>query len=379
MDDRERLSSLIGEIYDAALEPALWNEVLEKVAQFVGGSAASLFVKNAASLTGGVVYEHGTDAEYRQLYFDQYIKLDPTTTGQVLARVGEPIATSDVVPYDEFLGTQFYREWARPQGLVDFVGAVLDKSATSAAMFGVFRHERNGTVDEPARQRMRLIVPHVRRAVHFAKAMDLKRAEAATFADALDGLAAGLFLVDARGRITHANAAGQSLLGASGLLRRIAGRLTVCDPEADAALRDIFSALDGADGDRPIGTRGIALPVTGRDGERLVAHVLPLASGARRRAGRTYAAVAAVLVSKAGLELPSRPEIIAKAYNLTPTELRVLLGIVELGGVPEVATALGVAYTTVRTHLSRLFEKTGARRQADLVRLVAGFSDPLVE
>jgi DNA-binding NarL/FixJ family response regulator len=58
-------------------------------------------------------------------------------------------------------------------------------------------------------------------------------------------------------------------------------------------------------------------------------------------------------------------------------ELRVLIAVVEVGGVPEVATALGVAETTIKTHVSRVFEKTGAGRQADLVKLVAGFSTPL--
>ena len=38
-------------------------------------------------------------------------------------------------------------------------------------------------------------------------------------------------------------------------------------------------------GDAAIGTRGIALPLRGRDGSRHVAHVLPLTSGARRSAG----------------------------------------------------------------------------------------------
>jgi DNA-binding CsgD family transcriptional regulator len=58
-------------------------------------------------------------------------------------------------------------------------------------------------------------------------------------------------------------------------------------------------------------------------------------------------------------------------------ELRVLLAIVEVGGVPQVAAALGVADSTIQTHLGRLFEKTGAKRQADLVKLVAGYATPL--
>ena len=115
-----------------------------------------------------------------------------------------------------------------------------------------------------------------------------------------------------------------------------------------------------------------------RDGERYVAHVLPLTSGARRRAGTSYQAVAALFVHKAALDRPSPPEAIAKAYRLTPMELRVLLAVVEVGGVPEVAEALGIAETTVKTHLGHVYEKTGAGRQADLVKLIAGFSHPLV-
>ena len=105
--------------------------------------------------------------------------------------------------------------------------------------------------------------------------------------------------------------------------------------------------------------------------------MLPLTSGARRRAGMDYAAVAAVFVRKAAMESPYVPEVIARTYRLTPTELRVLLALVEVGGVSEVAATLGIARTTVKMHLRRLFEKTDSRRQADLVKLVAGFSSPL--
>jgi DNA-binding CsgD family transcriptional regulator len=38
---------------------------------------------------------------------------------------------------------------------------------------------------------------------------------------------------------------------------------------------------------------------------------------------------------------------------------------------------LGIAETTIKTHLRRVFIKTGADRQADLVKIVAGFASPL--
>jgi DNA-binding CsgD family transcriptional regulator len=37
-----------------------------------------------------------------------------------------------------------------------------------------------------------------------------------------------------------------------------------------------------------------------------------------------------------------------------------------------------VADSTVKTHVGRLFEKTGTSRQADLVKLAAGYCNPLL-
>jgi DNA-binding CsgD family transcriptional regulator len=376
MQEAERLSALIGNIYDAALDPTLWLKVLEDTASFVGGSAAVLFWKDLASRRGQEFYQHGHDPAYVRSYWDKYVKFDPATSCQLLARVGDIISMKDFIAYDDLIETRFYKEWMHPQQWIDAANAVLDKSATSAAMFGVVRHVRDGLVDEGMRQRMQLLTPHFRRAVLIGKMFNLQKAEAASFADMLDGISAGVFLVDAAGHIVHANAAGDMMLKDAGVLHTEGGRLVANDPQADRTLAETFATADS--GDAAVGIKGVAVPLLARDGKYYVARVLPLTSGARRRAGVSYAAVAALFLHAAALDTPSPPEAIAKAYKLTPMELRVLLGIVEVGGVPEVAEALGIAETTVRTHLHQAYQKTGVNRQAGLVKLVAGFSNPLL-
>ena len=93
------------------------------------------------------------------------------------------------------------------------------------------------------------------------------------------------------------------------------------------------------------------MPLKARNEERYVAHVLPLTSGSRRKAGVSYAAAATVFVQKAALDLPSPPEAVGKEFQLTPAELRVLFAIVEVGGAPEVAEVLGLSEPTVKTHV----------------------------
>ena len=377
MRQAEQVLPLIGDIYDAALDPALWADVLCTTRDFVGGSAAVLYSKDATKKSANICYDDGAiNPYYKRLYLDEYVKCDPSTTAEAFAAIDEPLGTADLIPYDEFVQTRHYQEWARPQGLVDHLRVALEKSATSIVFFGVFRDQRQGLVDDEMRQRMRLVAPHVRRAVLVGSAMDRKTAEAAAFADTLDGVSAGMFLVDAGGRIVHANASGHALLDERSVLRAGGGKVVAVAADADQELNQSLATVGG--GDAALGVKGIAVPLTARDGERYVAHVLPLTSGERRRAGAGYAAVAALFVHKAELEIPSPPETIARLYKLTPTELRVLLAVVEVGGVPEVAEALGIGEATVKTHLHRLFAKTETTRQADLVKLVAGFSSPLV-
>jgi DNA-binding CsgD family transcriptional regulator len=376
MDETQRLSALIGDIYDAALDSSLWLRVLENAATFVGGPAASVYSKGVTHRSSQVFYQYGLDPGYVRLYVDKYIKLDPSTNSQIFADVGDIISTNNFIAYEEFLETRFYKEWARPQLLVDSASAVLEKSSTDVAMFTVFRHKRDGLVNDEMRRRMQLLTSHVRRAVLIGRLLDHGKSEAAELADTFDGLSAGMFLVDAAGRIIHTNAAGRILLS-TGALTAVGNRLGADDSEINGLLQDALMAASYGDG--AINIKGISLPLTAHDGETYVAHLLPLTSGARRRASTTYAATAAVFAYRAKLTTPSPPELVARRYKLTPTELRVLLAIVEVGGVPEVAGVLGISVSTVKSHLARLFEKTGARRQADLVKLVAAFANPLLD
>jgi DNA-binding CsgD family transcriptional regulator len=136
--------------------------------------------------------------------------------------------------------------------------------------------------------------------------------------------------------------------------------------------------MAAGNGDAAVGRKGIAVPLRARDGGRYLANVLPLTSGARRKAHISYAAAATVFVHKATLDRPSPPEAIAQEFGLTPAELRVLFAIIEVGGVREVAEVLGISEATVKTHLHHLFGKTGTGRQVELVRLVAGYANALL-
>jgi DNA-binding CsgD family transcriptional regulator/PAS domain-containing protein len=375
MREFDELTGLISAIYDTVLNETLWPDVLKKVAAFVGGPNAGLWSKDVARHTGNTTHNWGFDPGYVRAYFDEYIKLDPAAESLRSARLCSSVTRSAFIPEAEYVETRLYREWARPQGFVDCIHVAIDRSGESLALLAVSRHKRDGVADHQTCRRIELLAPHVRHAVLIAKAIDVKHSQAASLAQLFDTLHAGIFVVDAGGRLIDANAAGERMLAERNVLRVSRGRLVCSNRALDYYLPDIFAAVRSD----TAGARGLALPLSTRSDERYVARVLPLRSGLRSHGGKRHA-TAALIVHKAALTTPLQPEeVIARSYQLTPTELKVLLAIFEVGGAPEVAEALGIATSTVKTHLSRLYEKTGTRRQADLVKLVAGFVNPFLD
>lgn len=367
-DDAAELAALIGMIYDAALAPARWEMALDSCRAFVGGLSAAIFSKSVTGQGGRVHHYDGRiPPEAPQRYFSKYAPIDPSNTLQVFAEIDNAIITSSMLDLDEFNQSRFAREWALPNGIVDMVLAPIERRGSRAAIFGVFRHERDGVGDEAARRRLSLLAPHVRRAVAIGEVLGEAGAEAASFADTIDGLAAGIFLIDDEGRLVHANAAGGRLLGANGVVDTSKEGIIRLE---QANLRALLPSVNAGAGPH------LHL-IESSDGVRYVAHVLPLGDGARRLSGVTYEAVAALFVQPASFEPRSIPLSVATAFDLTPSELRVVLGLVQHGGVAEIAETLGVGEATVRTHLHRIFAKTETKRQADLVKLVAGLASPL--
>lgn len=377
MSDAEQLSVLIGSIYDAALHPEKWPDALEGITKHMNGKASLFGLHDAAVRTGDVFYSWGDDPKYRELYFEQYAKLNPTLIPLSLhVKPGEVFSISTVVPYDEFCKSRMYIEWVAPQGYGDATHVLIEKSAHSLAHLGTVHSPEDSPADEAARRRMRLLAPHVCRAVAIGKMLEFHKTEAAMLSTAIDQIAAGIFLVRGAGEITYANANARVLLDEKNVLRESDGVLTLLDRAAQKAFADAL--IEAASGDGVGSVRRLTIPLSARDDARYVAHVLSLTAGERQKVGAEFGAIAAVFVHRADLQTPTLFESVAQHFKLSPSELRVLFAIVEVGGVPEVAQVLGVSEETVRTHVKHVFAKTGAKRQADLVRLIAAYANPLV-
>ena len=364
-------SDLIGAIYDSALDPRLWRETLRAVTGFVGGWSGSIFAKDLSGKGGFVFHTDGVGVapDYVASYFTTYATMDPSNAAHVLAPIDEVVMTADAVDLDEFKTSRMWHEWSAPQAIADMIVAPIERRGTKASLFGIFRREVDGFADAKSASRLRGVVPHIRRAFLIEQNTSRVMGAYANLTEVLDGLSAAIMLADSAGRVVHANHAALEFLGRT----RLDPHLSLSALGARGG-SDLARAVTGAESGA---TAAASVTIRGPDGRHWVAHVLPLTDGARLVAGERHDAIAAIFIKPASVEAPSTPELLARTFGLTPGELRVLTTIVDVGGVPDTAEALGIGEATVKTHLHRVFGKTETRRQADLVRLVAAFASPL--
>jgi DNA-binding CsgD family transcriptional regulator len=172
----------------------------------------------------------------------------------------------------------------------------------------------------------------------------------------------GVLLCDARGRVVFANRIAQGVLaGADGLVLGPANELCTGNPSETAALRRLIQAAAG-----PAVTSlegGGAIRISHATGQALPLLVCPL-----RAVGTVIRA--AIFIGDHGCSIRTAQEAIRRWYGLTLTEARLATALAEGASVEEAAAAMGVTRNTVRTHLKRIFAKTGTNRQGALVRLL---------
>jgi class 3 adenylate cyclase/PAS domain-containing protein len=326
------LSDLIGAIYDCALDPSRWPATMEAICAALDFRVAALALQEFPAGKPLMSYTAGFAPEYLAR-FDGYMNDVYEIWGGVerIATVAMDavLINTKMNPGRTWRRTASFRRFVVPQRLIDAAAIILARDQRTLGSLTFGRHRDKGPIGEREREALRLLLPHAQRSVAISKLLDIKTVEAATFSATLDAMGCGIALLARDLRIVHANAAALAQFKAGNPVADRGGYFTVRQAFAAKALT--AAVEQAADDEAMIGRRGFGIPAKRADGSPCVLNVLPLRHGPLRG-----------------------------------------------GLVPDAAAAVFIATpATVKTHLLRVYDKTGAGGRAGLVRLAASLSLPV--
>lgn len=370
----ETLSELVGQIYDCVLDPGRWESVLAALCEEFSFDSSIMGVHRFSAGLPVLHYAFNVEPEWLASipqFADEIVAL--WGGRELMARfpIDEPIVNTQIADRGVVAENRYYQQWVE-RGMVDAVSLFIAREPTFIGTVGFNRHQSAGAIGKQEVDGLRLLGPHFRRAVTISNLFDMKTIEAATFGSALDSFAFGIVLVDEALGIVHANRPAADILKSADVIRADKGRLSLPGSAASAALER--AVRQAARNEAALGPMGIGIPA-GQNGEPAVIHVLPLRQGTTRgHLGQR--AVAALFVAPSP-KPPRMPiDALTLIYDLTPAEARIFEMVAAGSTRATIAQTLGIAPSTVKTHVLHLFEKTGCSRQADLLKLAAKLSGP---
>lgn len=366
----DKALSLVSMVYDAALDEHKWPPFLDEFARAVDGKSGIVHSvahrAGKASFSASVEYNHIEN----KCYCNHCVKLDylaPFFNRGALSNIeiGE-----QVISLTEQAKTEIHND---SQSTSHVMRAILAHNDNYMLQFVAQREKRAHPFGEDERRLMNVVVPHVTRAVQVHQKISSVTIEKEWALGALDLLRMGVILTNSQGAPLSVNRAAEQMMTNKEI--RVCGGRLILNTTSETELFQKLIAGAACSAQRE--TTGEA--VTGGDMritlpnkvEFLHCLVTPVSPELSARLDISVGSgCVAVFLSKPG-SLQLSPKRLAVLYGLSPAESRLAAKLAALKSLGQAAIELGVAMGTVRTQLSAVFAKTGARGQSELLMLMA--------
>lgn len=358
---------LVDRIYESAMNPSLWMDVMGRLAQ-IAGAEGTMLVATSPNITGlapGRAQWIATpgihDAVQTWLNNERWIRLN--IRGERLMKIREPrwLTDHDGLTQEEIDTHPYYTEFVRPRGLGWSVGTAIRSSGEDLLVFSIERAHTKGPVERDSVAQLDLLRPSLARAALLSAHLGLERARASVETFEMIGIPAAA--VDTRGRVIAANRRFEDC--------RPTIRIGAFDAVnfADAAAQALFARTVATAGPTPSSTAtSCSFAVRDVRAETAyVMHLIPL----RRSGLDAFTHASWVLFGTPVTQAePFADAVLQSLFDLTAAEARVARLVAR--GLPSqtICSRLRIKPSTFRVHLKSIFSKTGTGRQSEIVGLL---------
>jgi DNA-binding CsgD family transcriptional regulator len=355
---RHETAALLESAYDSAFERLPFASLLPRIAAAIGADTAHLALWSPELDSGEIAVNHQMPEHLVRCYREHFWKTDNWRIAvEKLVPVGRAVAGHTIVPYRALLRSEMYNDALRAYGLFDTCCGRLFTRDASGAAISLLRGRGRPFYSARDVARLSAVLPHMAQAFGLRLRFDALEGRHAALDLMLDGLCDGALLLDHKGRLVHATEKARAVLATPEGPLCLGSHGRIVAREADAGRR-----LDATFAQRAF--RGPAVIVFTASDLRLRIVPSALARPFAALPGVAYLAV----IEDAGIARRDGLDRIVQHHRLTPAEARLARALVDGVTLKEAAARFGITIQTARNQLHHVLQKTGCRRQADLVR-----------
>jgi DNA-binding CsgD family transcriptional regulator len=360
------LSEFVGLVYDTALDRDAWPAMLNRLAKLLAATTGAHFESYNSKTYVCTNPALRLDPEYKPA-LPQYCACRAyfcrRGANQPLGAVYMP---ETFMSREEHCRTEIFNKWYKPQGMEAIMRANLLIEGPVSTVVTVGRRYSEGDFGTGEIQLFAALIPHLQRAVQLQLRLAGLDRPPTSSAEMLNRLLQGVLLVDASARVIFANSAAEKTLRAGGGLFLGHDGLRAATPAETRLLRQTISNC--AEPRDELGGAGGRLRLSREHRAPLSVLVIP------HRARLSWIDLlrprAILFITDPEEAAVVRRDSLRQDFGLTPAEAGFTREVLKADGLQAAADRLGISLTTARTHLAHVFDKTGTRRQAELVRLI---------
>jgi DNA-binding CsgD family transcriptional regulator len=310
------------------------------------------------------------DPAWWRQYAEYYSQLDPWATGgfRLGLTTGDVASGEQLCPGDSLKQTEFCNDFLRQADVFhQTCGVVLDEERGSS-IITCLRPKRLGPFGEEQIKLLRLLMPHLRRALQLHERIVGLENKLSSVAEALNRVPVGFVLVDATGKILMLNRSAQGILNLNdGLVLGRDGLVAHRSGESNRLRGLIKGAIATGSGK---GTDSGGIMTVSRPSLRRPFQILVTPLRSRTAAFWPESAAAAIFVSDPESRIEPPDQLLGRLFGLTPAEGRLAGALMQGSSLKEAAGEFRLSHNTVRSQLRSIFDKTATTRQGELVRLL---------
>jgi len=358
----DNLADLVEPVIEGIVEDPLWSTFMERLRERLAADYVSIVFRplpdgaprnRLIHLYAGQAWPPEVNRRYRAILGGQ----DPMPYHELAA--GRVYALNELLRFGDPEHDIYRLQFLAPGGMKFMRMMRIEEAGGVSAWLTVSRAD--GEFDAADDALIAAIAPFWRAALRSYVAMERERITASVAHEAIRRMNFGWLTLDAEGRILDADAHGTQMLAAPTMLAKSrGGRLTARSPEVAQEIAGAVAALAKDPQSRP---RAIVLSREPWLDMLLVA--ANMRDGTTRPTPTLVAYVHADDWSSA-----DRCDQLGQLFDLIPSEARLALALSRGMSIAEAAGELGLTVESARTYSKRIYAKTGARGQADLVRFI---------